>query len=273
MIPWSETFIDDIADAYAINEALDNGYAVVNLKVEGYEDPNGDNVTLLSEPVTFHTDEDGWLYADDLEFHYNGRNYLMNIELEMEDGYCVRSHVSVRLFFDPYEFKKLQDDVLDVGDVDMSDFKSDGSEIVIPIRNIWNLSDKGYRARCLEIFSRVQNIRFLSEYGHYVYSMAAQSMENLNGILNIRTFIMPDVVYSSSNGRSDSYNDGMASLALIDNADFLTDSGMELFEGYDPEIPLYVVISYSKQHESAGYSLQSTSRSSLFNKLLSNLKS
>ena len=84
---------------------------------------------------------------------------------------------------------------------------------------------------------------------------------------------MPDVVYSSSNGNSDSYNDGMASLALIHNADFLTDSGMELFEEYDPEIPLYVVISYSKEHESAGYSLRSNSKSGLLNKLVTNLKS
>ena len=164
--------------------------------------------------------------------------------------------------------------VLDLGRVDMSGFKSGGSDMYIPIKNIWNLTKEEYLERCREIFSNTQNIRFTNEYGYKVYSMAIESVECMNGILYIKSLIMPDITFSSSNGRSDTYCNGSAGLAFIENIESMFGGDTsQMFEGYDPEIPLYVLISYSKEHESAGYSLRSNSRSGLLNKLVSNLKS
>ena len=96
-IGFTFSYFDDTADGSKIIEVLKDGYAVVNLIIEGFREDTQTSQTLIAKPVTFFfADEDeNFLQCTDIVFSYGSYKYLANIELEVDAEQCVRGSIDI----------------------------------------------------------------------------------------------------------------------------------------------------------------------------------
>lgn len=96
-IGFTSSNFDDTADGSKIIEALKDGYAVVNLIIEGLREDTQTFQKIIAQPVTFFfADEDeNLLQCTDIVFSYGSYKYLANIELEVDDEQCVQGSIYI----------------------------------------------------------------------------------------------------------------------------------------------------------------------------------
>ena len=106
-IDWDESRFEDNADAVSIYEALKDGFAVVNLVVDGGRGLGNDVRNMFVKLVTF-VENDVFLTCEDIIFSFDGTIFLANINLEMDEGNCVRSTIELKPIPSDSEIAKLK---------------------------------------------------------------------------------------------------------------------------------------------------------------------